>query len=104
MAVALTAWLMLDAARDRSPDPAPAPGPRIVRLSDVVDAVAGRDYDVIATLNSADAEQATALAPDGAVVLARFDARGYPTYSLLDPSTGDRTQVDAAPAAPSSMQ
>jgi hypothetical protein len=88
---------MLDAARDRSPDPAPAPGPRVVRLSDVVDAVAGRDYDVIATLNSADAEQATALAPDGAVVLARFDARGYPTYSLLDPSIGDRTQVDAAP-------
>ena len=85
---ALTAWLVMhDAPRDRAPDPAAATAPRVVRLDDAVDAVAGRDYDVIATLNGADAEQATALAPDGAVVLVRTDAGGYPTYTLFDPRT-----------------
>jgi hypothetical protein len=96
--VGLSTWLVTrERGRDPSPGPASASGPPVVRLRDAVDAVAGRDYDVIGTLRGTDAEQATALAPDGVVVLARYDARDYPTYSLFDPRTGDRTPVEAAP-------
>jgi hypothetical protein len=66
-----------------------------------VEAVAGRDYDVVAALRGADAQQAVALAPDGALLLVRYAADDYsrihPAYSLLDPRSGRRTGVVVAP-------
>jgi hypothetical protein len=72
--------------------------PAVVRMSDAVDAEAGRDYDVVATLRGADADDAVALAPDGVVLLARSDLEG--PYTLYDPGTGARTQVTTAPGEP----
>jgi hypothetical protein len=97
--VALVGGLLVWAGvRGRGPDAASASVPLVVP-GDAVDAVAGRDYDVVATLRGADAEQAVALAPDGAVLLVRYAAHDYarPTYTLLDPHTGRRTPVVVAP-------
>ena len=87
--------------KDAVSTPAPGSALKIVLASDSEDAVAGRDYDVVATLRGHRAEQAVGLAPDGAVVLVGYaagdDAHSHPVFSLLEPGTGERTPVIAAP-------
>ena len=60
-----------------APGSAPISAPAIVGAGDAADAVAGRDYDVVATLRGADAEQATVLARDGVVLLVRYADHDY---------------------------
>lgn len=106
----VTALLAMTACGSGSGPGAASPGPStgatgkappLVRARDAVDATAGHQLDVVATLRGADADRAVAVAPDGAVLLATFAADDFAhrqgAFSLLDPSTGHRTSVDVAP-------